>query len=134
MPTGTMNLEILGFLTLAAGTIFGQFLIALQTTPQPTYRDIWSVLDRYGLPMAILAAMFLFGYRVLWPFVTSLIASSQELMRTELGYSREQMKHQGEQFLAALTRRDEIMKAEFASLHQRLDNGFKALLEHRGKS
>jgi hypothetical protein len=132
MPTVAMNAQVFGFLVLAGGTIFGQVLLALQQQPtNPSYHDIWSVLDRYGLPMAILSVIFWFGYKVFWPFMTSLIAANQELMKAELAHSRDQIKNQGDQFVAALAKRDELLRTEFQSLHDRLDDGFKSVLAQR---
>lgn len=103
---------------------------AANSSNAPTYHDIWSVLDRYGLPMAILAIMFWFGYRIFWPFMVSLVTANQELMKTELAHAREEMKVQGERFVAALERRDEILKVEFSRLHEKLNEGFNEARGH----
>jgi len=91
------------------------------------YQDVWSVVDRYGLPMAILTVMFWFGYRIFWPFMLTLVAANQETMKSELAHAREEMKLQGEVFVAALTRRDEVMQAGFTSMHDHVTRSFEAL-------
>ena len=120
-------MEMSGMAMFTLWMMMRQVVLAMQTgggSSQPSYHDIWSVLDRYGLPMAILSIMFWFGYRVFWPFMISLVTANQELMKTELAQSRQEMKTQGEAFVAALSRRDEILKAEFNRLHDRLDRDF----------
>lgn len=95
--------------------------------PAP-YRDVWSVLDRYGLPVAILGVMFWFGYRVLWPFMMDLVKADREMWKAQLSDSQNQIKAQTAAFLSALDKQHELMRVEFDKLHERLEREYR---DHR---
>ena len=85
------------------------------------YREIGSLIDRYGLAAVFLLLVVLFITRWLWPLLVKIIETDREMWKAQLATAQERLEKQGAAFLAALDRRDDILKVEFSKLHERLD-------------
>jgi len=102
------------------------FLLAQATSPSA--HDVLSLMDRYGLPLAMLVAFVWFVYKVLWPFMTKEVEGYREITKAQLAEGRADMRTQAAKaeaqaaaFLAALASRDDLLRVEFERLHDRLD-------------
>jgi len=78
--------------------------------------DIWSILDRYGLPIVALLIVVLAIYKLVWP----LLLRQMAIISTQLDIAQERLEKSQSEFMRALERRDAIMSQGFADLHTEL--------------
>lgn len=80
-----------------------------------------TVVDRYGLPLAMLAVMAYAVYKLIWPVLIRQIDESRAQMKDQLKDSNDRFDKASDEFLKALQRRDEMLAHSFKELHARLD-------------
>jgi hypothetical protein len=81
--------------------------------------EVWErLLDKFGLPLAMLAAFIFFFWKGVWPF-----------LQDQIREARESGKEDQREFMAALARRDELVKEEL----QAFRDGLRKMDEQRGK-
>ena len=81
--------------------------------PEPS---VWSILDRYGLPIAMLAVVLIALYKFIWPLLLNQIEGSRKMLTEQLEASQTRLDGVNREFLKALERRDQIMEKGFADL------------------
>lgn len=80
----------------------------------------YGVIDRYGLPVAVLIVGGLAFYKLVWPLLLRQIDTTTKILLKQLEDAQQRIDKSGDDFLEALKRRDAIMEREFTKLHERL--------------
>jgi hypothetical protein len=83
----------------------------------------YGVIDRYGLPVAVLIVGGLAFYKLVWPLLLRQIDTTTKILLKQLEDAQQRIDKSGDDFLEALKRRDAIMEREFTKLHERLGEG-----------
>jgi exopolyphosphatase/pppGpp-phosphohydrolase len=79
--------------------------------------EVWEhLIDRYGLPLAVLAAVLFFLWRWVLPFLKERITAAEAALREQVLAAREARREDQTQFLAALANRDRINEAHTRAL------------------
>lgn len=77
-------------------------------------------LDRYGIPVVMLAVLVWAIRYLFWPELLRQIERNRQILIKQLDEAQSRIDKSGQEFLHALHRRDEIMQREFQKLHDRL--------------
>ncbi len=81
--------------------------------------EVWErLLDKFGLPLAMLAAFVFFFWKGIWPFL------QDQIREARVARQRDQ-----KEFLEALARRDEVVKEELQAFRE----GLRKMDERRGR-
>lgn len=75
------------------------------------------LLDRYGLPLAVLVAFAVFFWRGVWPFLKSQIEQTNAALQQQIKSSHTTREQEMTEFMTALKRRDE----EFGKMVNSID-------------
>lgn len=81
--------------------------------------NYFGVVDRYGLPGAVLVVFGLAFYKLIWPLLLRQIDSTTKILMKQLEDAQARADKSAEEFLRALERRDTVMEREFTKLHER---------------
>ena len=78
--------------------------------------SVWSITDRYGLPLGMLAVVLIALYKFIWPLLLNQIEGTRKTLTEQLEASQTRLDGVNREFLKALERRDDIMEKGFADL------------------
>lgn len=86
--------------------------------------ESYTVIDRYGLPVAVLISLGMAVKFLLWPLILKLIENNQK----QLDESNKRMEKMSSDFLGSLKYRDDMLASEFAKFYNRIDERLKGKL------
>lgn len=76
-----------------------------------------TVVDRYGLPLAMLGVLAYVVYKLIWPVLIRQIDESRQQMKEQLKDANDRAEKQTGEFLHALQRRDDILEKGLKEIH-----------------
>lgn len=82
---------------------------------------VWSVLDRYGLPLFLLIIVLWFIYKIGWPAFNSQLDISRKVLEAQLDKAQERLESSNKEFLRALERRDAILEKGLGEIRDSLN-------------
>lgn len=80
--------------------------------------NIWSILDRYGLPLAMLCVVMFAIYKLVWPLLLSQIEGSRATLITQLEAANKRLDNSQASFLKALEDQNTVMQDGFSRLER----------------
>lgn len=85
--------------------------------------DALQLVERYGLPLVVLAVLTLGIYKLIWPVLIRQIDESRQQMKEQLKDSNTRLDNATGEFLKALERRDEILEKGLKEIHTEIRRG-----------
>lgn len=85
------------------------------------------VMDRYGLPVAMLGVVTLAVYKLFWPMLVRQIDEGRQQMKEQLKESNARFDHATGEFLKALDRRDDVLQKGLKEIHTLLERELSAI-------
>jgi F0F1-type ATP synthase membrane subunit b/b' len=81
--------------------------------------EVWEhLIDRYGLPLGILAGVLFFLWKWVLPFLKERITAAEAALKEQVAESRAARKEDQAQFLAALANRDKVNEEHTRAIRQ----------------